>query len=131
MKFKSVIAYAAASIAIGLTACARNVPVYNVSAEPVTSTKPAPALDEVGKAIQRAGVTLGWQMREARPGLIVGSLILRRHMATVAVTYDTRAYSITYKDSAELDYDGQNIHKNYNGWIQNLDRNIKAQLSAL
>ena len=37
---------------------------------------------------------------------------------------------ITYKDSINLDAgtDGT-IHKNYNGWIQNLNKGIVTQLS--
>jgi hypothetical protein len=52
-------------------------------------------------------------------------------MAKVDVKYDTKTYNITYKDSSNLEYDGKNIHKNYNGWIQNLDNGIRAQLSNL
>jgi len=49
----------------------------------------------------------------------------------VDVNYGVKFYSILYKDSTELGYDGQNIHPNYNGWIQNLDKGIRAQLSIL
>ena len=52
-------------------------------------------------------------------------------MAKVDINYNTKTYSITYKDSSDLDYDGTKIHKNYNGWIQNLDNAIKVQLSAI
>jgi len=30
-----------------------------------------------------------------------------------------------------LNYDGSTIHANYNGWVQNLERAIRAQVSAL
>jgi hypothetical protein len=52
-------------------------------------------------------------------------------MAVVDVNYTPQTYSITYKDSSNLGYDGQSIHKNYNGWVQNLDKAIRAQLGAL
>ena len=38
-------------------------------------------------------------------------------------------YSILYRDSNNLDYDGVNIHSNYNGWVQRLSAEINAQLS--
>lgn len=114
-----------------IAACARNTPVYNVSEVPVAASKPNPSLDEVGKAIIRAGVTLGWEMKPVKPGQILGTLNLREHMAVVDVNYTPQAYSIQYKDSSNLNYDGQTIHKNYNGWVQNLDKAIRAQLSAL
>lgn len=113
-----------------IAACA--TPVLNVSNTPVqTGSGHKASLDDVGKAITRAGVALGWQMKTAKPGNIVGTLNLRGHTAVVDVTYDTQTYNITYKDSVNLKYDGKNIHPNYNGWIQNLDRGIRAQISAL
>lgn len=114
-----------------IAACARTAPVYNVSAMPVMANKPTVSLDEVGQAIIRAGATLGWQIRKVKPGLMLGTLHLRDHTALVDITYDPTSYSITYKNSTNLHYDGKVIHKNYNGWIQNLDRAIKVQLSAI
>ncbi|HSS46736.1 MAG TPA: hypothetical protein VLL03_04905 [Burkholderiales bacterium] len=113
-----------------VAACA--TPVLNVSNAPVqTGSGQKASLDGMGKAITRAGVALGWQMKTVKPGNIVGTLTLRGHTAVVEVTYDTQTYNITYKDSVNLNYDGKNIHRNYNGWIQNLDRGIRAQLSTL
>ena len=121
-----------ASILVLLAAgCRGSVPIYNVTDAPVAASKPNPSLDEVGKAIQRAGAALGWQMKETRPGHMLGTLNLRKHVAVVDVDYSVKSYSIRYKDSTELNYDGQNIHANYNGWIQNLDKGIRAQLSNL
>ena len=47
------------------------------------------------------------------------------------MTYSVKSYSIRYKDSTELGYDGGSIHQNYNGWVQNLDKGIRAQLNTL
>ena len=113
-----------------IAACA--TPVLNVTDVPVqTNSGQKASLDDVGKAITRAGVALGWQMKTVKPGNIMGTLNLRSHTAVVDVTYNTQSYSINYKDSVNLKYDGKNIHPNYNGWIQNLDRGIRAQISAL
>ena len=70
-------------------------------------------------------------MKEEGPGVVSGTLFLRKHEARIEIPYSTTKYSITYKSSVNLDEsaDGQ-IHKNYNGWIQNLNRGITAQLSA-
>ena len=114
-----------------LAACMRTAPIYNVSDMPIVASKPDPTVDDVRKAIIRAGATLGWQMTESKPGLIVGTLILREHQAIVDVNYTPKTYSINYNNSTNLNYDGQTIHKNYNGWIMNLDRAIRAQLMTL
>ena len=115
---------------LGLVGCAQ--PIYNVKPTPVATTaNKAVTTDDVTKAIVRAGAALGWQMDPDRPGHILGTLVLRTHVAVVDIDYDEKTYSITYKESTNLDYDGTNIHKNYNGWIQNLDNGIKVQLSNL
>lgn len=115
-----------------LAGCATPHAVKNVTAEPVVGPGGRTvSMDEVGKAILRAGGTLGWQMKQMEPGYIVGTLKLRSHVAVVDIRYTTKHYSITYKDSTNLDYDGTNIHRNYNGWISNLDRAIKTQLATL
>lgn len=114
-----------------VSACATRVPVYNVANAPVDISKKSASLDEIGDAIRRAGAALGWQMKPVKPGLIAGTLILRTHTANVDIAYNKKTYDITYKDSVDLGYDGTAIHKNYNGWIQNLDRQIRANLSAL
>ena len=128
IKWVAIVASVLVLIASG---CRGNAPVYNVTDSPVAASKPNPGLDEVGKAIMRAGAGLGWQMRQTKPGHILGTLNLRKHVAVVDVNYSVKSYSIQYKDSTDLGYDGQNIHPNYNGWIQNLDKGIRAQLSVL
>jgi len=108
-------------------------PIVNVQNSPVNVSKSNPTLEDVSKAIVRAGVGLGWQMTPQKPGLMQGRLALREHVAVVDIKYDRKSYSIDYKDSNNLNYDAsqQKIHRNYNGWIQRLDNAIQAQLSAL
>lgn len=105
--------------------------VYNVKNAPiVTHSHRQPSLAQVGHAIQMAGSGLGWEMHQVRPGYTIGSLNLRGHMAKVGISYNTKAYSITYITSENLMRNGQ-IHKNYNGWVQNLNKHIQLQLKAL
>jgi hypothetical protein len=111
--------------------CMRCEPVHNVVEAPVTSASgKALTEDQVKSAIIRAGAALGWQMREAGPGLLTATLNLRKHQAEIAIPYSTKKYDITYKSSINLDASDGQIHKNYNGWIQNLNRGIGAQLSG-
>jgi len=127
-RWAAVVASVLILLAVG---CRGSVPVYNVTDAPVAASKANPSLDEVSKAIVRAGAALGWQMKETKPGHMLGTLYLRKHVAVVDVDYSVKSYSIRYKDSTELDYNSGNIHPNYNGWIQNLDKGIRAQLSTL
>lgn len=130
-----------------MTGC-RTSPVYNVQDQYIATNIDNATEEDVKKAIIRAGGSLGWNMKAGEPGRVLGTLYLRTHLAIVDITYDLKKYSITYKDSTNLDYEtagkettdaGGNtyvndtaiIHSNYNGWIQNLDRSIQAQLSTL
>jgi len=83
------------------------------------------------RAIVTAGSGLGWRIERRAPGLMIGTLYLRDHMAKVRILYDARRYSIRYQDSSNLKYnpDTKTIHSNYNSWVQNLDNAIRSQLS--
>jgi hypothetical protein len=112
------------------TVACRRSPIYNVNSATISVPKRV-KLDQVRDAIERAGQSLGWQMQPTGPGHIVGTLYLRSHMAQVDIPYTTTSYSITYRDSKDLNYDGSNIHSNYNNWIHNLDQAIQRELAAL
>ena len=119
------------AVAVLLGACTQ-APVRNVAQTPVvTGTGKPVTADQVRSAIVRAGSGLGWQMTPVDPGLVSGRLALRGHVAVVDVRYSPKDFSITYKDSTNLDYANGQIHKNYNGWIENLDRDIRANLLSL
>src|SRR5882672_11479554 len=115
----AVLVAAAASAQAG---CFRCDPIMNITNAPVTSANgKALSEEQVKAAIVRAGAALGWQMREDGPGKIIATIVLRKHTANIEIPYSVKQFSITYKDSINLDAgtDGT-IHKNYNGWIQNL-----------
>jgi hypothetical protein len=116
----------AAGALVALAGC-RSAPILNVTDAPIGGNRSA---QQVEQAIVEAGRSLGWQMSPQGPGRIQGNLVLRTHRATVDIAYSTKSYSISYKDSQNLDYDGSSIHKNYNGWIENLDRAIRVRLSG-
>jgi hypothetical protein len=107
-------------------------PVFNVQSAPIPAN-PAATMENLEKAIIRAGLTLGWQVTPIEPGKAEAVLNIRRHRAVVEITYDTKSFSIHYKDSINLDYDAQEktIHSNYNGWIRNLEKAIRAQVTVL
>lgn len=105
--------------------------IYNIQDAPITTaTGKGVTLDQVTKAIIEAGTERKWSMAVVKPGLIVATLNVRSHQAVVDIAYNTKSYSITYKDSTNLKYDVERktIHENYRGWIQYLDNAIKSRL---
>ncbi|MEI8617992.1 hypothetical protein P4S63_15015 [Pseudoalteromonas sp. B193] len=61
-------------------------------------------------------------------GKIKGVLDIRTHQLTVDIAYDKTAYSINYKDSINLNYNGKKIHRQYVNWVSNLIRHIDAEM---
>ena len=122
---------AALAAAAALTACNTLAPIQNVDSVDVSSSSNKRlSTEEVRAAIVRAGAGLGWIMKDVGPGRINGTLILRTHTAEVQIPYSATSYGIVYKSSSNLQEAGGKIHRNYNGWIQNLNRGINAQLAA-
>jgi len=122
---------AAFAVIVAMTGCG-SVPIMNVNDAAVASTSGKALSDEqVRGAIIRAGTSLGWQMKEEGPNLLRGTLVLRTHTAVVDIPFSTTSFSIKYRSSVNLDERNGSIHKNYNGWVQNLTAGINAQLATL
>lgn len=121
-----------ALIALLMTAIAgcRTSPIKEVTGSPIP---PGLTQEQVEKAIISAGAGLGWAMKIERPGLIMGSLSLRTHLAQVDIPYTTKTYSINYRSSSNLKYDAtaRTIHSNYNSWVDNLNQAILANLARM
>lgn len=118
-------------IAVAALGGCTTAPIMQVNDSAVaTATGKRLSNDQVRSAIVRAGAALGWQMQDEGPNKLVGTLNLRNHTAVVEIPYSSTSYSIKYRSSVNLHEKDGNIHKNYNGWIQNLTRGISAQLAA-
>jgi hypothetical protein len=127
MRFFGILVAAAALVFAG---CATTQPIYNVEKAPIVGPAGKTlSMTEVQQAIMRAGTQLGWQMQPEGPGRLSGRLALRTHLAVVDIQHDAKSYSIKYRDSTNLDARDGMIHRNYNGWIQNLEKAIRVQTS--
>lgn len=110
----------------------RTAPVHNVNDESLTPWQARDLTqDDVSKAIISAGQSLKWIMQKKGEGQIQGTLLLREHIAVVDIFYDNTKFSIKYKSSKNLNYDGTDIHRNYNNWIINLTNRINLHVSQL
>jgi hypothetical protein len=103
-------------------------PIYDVTAAPIPVMGKVVSLEDVTKAMMRAGTRAGWQMLPERPGRLTAEHIRGKHRALVDIEHDTKTYTIKYRDSTNLRSDGAQIHRLYNTWIQSLDRSIRAEM---
>jgi hypothetical protein len=113
-----------------VAACSSTKPVYNVDAAPLNAPATA-TMDDIQNAIIRAGAGRGWQMRPDGEGHLVATLSVRSHFAAADIYFDKQRYSILYQQSENLDYDGSNIHNNYNKWIRTLQSDISNQMAVI
>jgi hypothetical protein len=129
---KKIIGLSAIILAVLFMSGCRSGAVYNIVDAPIEAAKNT-SDDKVYKAIKKAGFNLGWIIKKVKPGVATAQINLRSHMALVQIKYNKNSYSITYKNSLNLNYNpaDNTIHNNYNGWVQNLNNAIQVQLSML
>lgn len=73
-----------------------------------------------------------WTVENSTPGhLEAWILVTGRHYAQVDVIYDLNKYSIMYKDSKVLMYNGKKIHNNYNKWVKKVEQHIDYGVAQL
>lgn len=115
----------------------RGVPIENydnvVVARP-DGKKLTPA--KVREAIVMATTQLRWIVLEDNPGTIVTSLSIRgKHSMTVEIRYTGQSFSITYRDSSNLNYgrsgSGNDIHPTYNKEVRRLLTTINSTLQRV
>lgn len=121
-------------LAFTVSACARTQPVYNVIEAPVVTTSAnTPTLAEVRNAIVTACVDVSnrWWVDPKIEGQIIARKELRGDTAVIDIFYSPTSYSIRYKNSDGLLYDGQQIDQAYNERVQLLRALIDKELNKL
>jgi hypothetical protein len=120
-------------LALTVSACARTQPVHNVTEAPViTASANTPTLAQVRTAIITAcRVDKRWFVDPGTEGQIIAYAQVRHHTAVVDIFYSPTSYSIRYKDSDGLLYDGQQIDGDYNERVQLLAERIDTELNKL
>jgi hypothetical protein len=122
MQRRVVIAAVPALAAAALGGCGQQI--YDSGGGPFTGVG---GLDVRRRQIDSGAAGLGWQLNHLRPGVARAMLSLRTHVAVVEIAYDETRFTIRYVSSDNLGYTGTSIHRNYNGWIRNLERAISQQ----
>jgi hypothetical protein len=108
--------------------CNRLHVIYEVSEQPVPIRAQELPLREIRNAIIDAAYSRKWRIQEIGRRQLRATYSPRKSTAVVIITYDHKYYSIAYHDSRYLQYGGGLIHRNYNRWVRNLDRDIQRRL---
>ncbi len=124
---KKVIRWAVAAAVVGaLAGCARTAPIAQIQ----TTVSAGHTEAQVKNAILKAGIQREWIMSDAGPGVIKARQQTRDHVAEIKINYSATSYSINYDSSLNLMASGGKIHKNYNRWVHNLDKDIQINLGS-
>jgi hypothetical protein len=120
------------ALLVVMCGCRTTAPIAQISNAPLGVSPGSKAtMADVSRAIWAAGKRLGWVMTEVRPGEIMGTLTVPKHQAMVVIRHDTSTFSIHYRDSVNLRYRDQEIHRRYNHWVHNLARAIQAETAQV
>ncbi len=138
MKSRLLASFLIAALLTATPAIARHsVPIVNYNNVAVaTSRDQALAADQVKQAILAAATTKGWSIAYQPDGKLLATLNVRnKHTIVVEIAYTANSYSLTYKDSTNMNYavvDSERvIHPNYNKWVQDLSAAIRGELLKL
>ena len=109
----------------------RDQPVYKAESVPIlTGSGKSLSFEEVKTAIIRSAISRGWTVKEGVPGELVATISPRQHTAIVDIKFTEKYFSISYRDSTALRYNGSTIHRNYNKWVKALEQDIQRRIVA-
>ncbi len=109
---------------VALSGCARSITINDIK----TALPASYSTQEVGKVILAAGQSQQWLMAPAGPGQIDGRLLVRDHQIAVRINYSDTEYTISYISSQNMMAKDGKIHRNYNRWVNNLNKQILLTL---
>lgn len=128
MKLKQMLAAVICIFALaGCSALERTEPVRT----PRTIITSHVSTEQVKQAIINAGQGRDWIMSVAGPGVINATQNVRKHSVTIRINYSEKEYTIHYVNSVNLLASGGEIHRAYNHWVNNLDKDIQKKLAVL
>lgn len=138
--FTKAIVFAVLSLAPFLAAQASRVePLVNIENQLVARADGKPLSAEQVKSGIIAGSVRQriWTLTPVKPGQITATMNVRnKHTAVVDITYSAKSFSIKYRESNNLLYEKdengvEQIHRNYNRWVQGLRQNITQEILAI
>lgn len=124
-----------ACVLIGVAAC--TAPIQKVELNKYGyGPKAGTTMEQIKATIESVATSRGWKLNNMQSGQFTGLRAWggpdnNKHNIVVDVVYDVKAFSIRYKNSKRMDYDGSSIHHTYNDMVVDLQEGIQAAVSKL
>lgn len=114
-------------------------PLVNVEHQALARADGKPLTAEQVKSAIIAGSVRQriWTVTPVKSGVMTAILnVKNKHTAVVDITYSAKEFSIKHRESNNLLYEKdengvEQIHRNYNRWIQGLKQNITQEALAI
>ena len=117
------------TLALLVTAGCTNKPVLNTQHDLPADAQVSE--EKMKTVIVNALQKREWTVQRLSPQLVQAEINVRnQYYAAIDIRYTRNSYAITYRDSRALGYKDGKIHRNYNRWVNNLDRDIMAGLRS-
>lgn len=118
-------------VAVPALARGKTQPVY----EPEIYVDGNHSKQAIGKVIKKALVARNWAVKKDEGGVIHSQIWVRSHSAKIKITYNKKEIKIHFVASENLNQKNKGetvfIHRNYNRWIKNIERDIQSGLFSL
>lgn len=91
---------------------------------------------QVEKGIKKALYRRGWQAKKIKSGLIRATYVKASRKtslkAVINIYYSKNSIRIKYNSSEGFSYNkaDNSIHKRFNSWVKNVEKDIKVELNA-
>ncbi len=117
----------------------RGEPLININNQAVARADGKPlSMEQVKSAIIAGSARQRvWTVTPVKSGVMTATLNVRnKHTAVVDITYTSKEFSVKHRESTNLLYEKdengvEQIHRNYNKWIQGLKQNITQEALAI
>jgi len=121
----------AAALSAAGAAMARSAEMIELGRQAIVTADSTPLnAQAVRRAIIAGGAVHTWKPVADQPGVLTLEADSGQHHVVVDVAYDAQGYQITYKSSANMNYEHSDkrttIHPKYNKWIQDLNSAIRS-----
>jgi len=114
-------------IGAGIVAGCSTAPIHNVETTRLSDSQP---LEVREKQIDRAARLQNWEVETIGPGVMVATKRRGAHMAASTIRFSPQSYSITLRNSVELEQSKTRIHDLHHTWVQGLDSSIRQETAA-
>jgi hypothetical protein len=127
MKISFAAGVGAMLLALAMPATSQAAAMYKP--EPIAIPCNTLTAQKIRGTVREAFLQRKWIVNDKGASAVEAKYIRKNTHAVVSAAWTTKAVTIKYVSSEGLSAEGDEIHKAYNKWVQNIERDIAVKLS--